>query len=530
MLFNSFSFIFGFLPIVLIGFLALGRKHPRAAALWLAVASLVFYAWWNPRFLSLLLGSVCFNYLAGRLITRESGPDRRYRDRARLILTVSISVNLLLLGYFKYAHFFARTLSATLGLQWTLGNIVLPIGISFFTFTQIAFLVDASRGKAREYDFVNYLLFVTYFPHLISGPVLHHAQMMPQFQESKTYRVNWNNLAAGLSIFLLGLAKKVVIADTLAPFTGAFDAVGASLKPAFCEAWIGTIAYAFQLYFDFSGYSDMAVGLSLMFNILLPLNFSSPYKAGSIIEFWRRWHMTLSAFLRDYLYFPLGGNRKGPVRRNLNLMITMLLGGLWHGAGWNFVFWGGLHGVYLVVNRFWRSWTERHGRFANFAGAPLLGGVLTFLAVLVAWVFFRAPNVGSSFAMLSGMLGLNGVSLPASLRRLTALVPGLANALKITFDGLMPIAGGDPGFVLGNLGLAAIIIWGFPNVPELFSDLQITCDAKDNVAPTRPRGFVTRCLQWRPTPLMGVVYGIGFIILIAQLCGDTTSPFLYFQF
>jgi D-alanyl-lipoteichoic acid acyltransferase DltB (MBOAT superfamily) len=265
------------------------------------------------------------------------------------LLASAIAVNLILLGYFKYANFFADNLNHFAGTALPIGQVILPLGISFFTFTQIAFLVDTYQGKVKEFNFVHYTLFVTYFPHLIAGPVLHHKEMMPQFAKRNVCHLNWDNVAVGLSIFVLGLAKKVLIADSLAEFaTPIFSAVAAGGQPMLFEAWIGALAYTLQLYFDFSAYSDMAIGISLMFNVRLPMNFNSPYKATSIIDFWRRWHMTLSRFLRDYLYIPLGGSRNGKAQRYLNLMITMLLGGLWHGAGWTFVIWGGLHGFYWL--------------------------------------------------------------------------------------------------------------------------------------------------------------------------------------
>jgi D-alanyl-lipoteichoic acid acyltransferase DltB (MBOAT superfamily) len=344
MLFNSLPFVFCFLPIVVMGFFVLGRRSPAAAAAWLTLASLFFYGWWNPAYVGLLMGSMIFNYWLGvRIVHSVHAQSASALLRARRLLIAAIAVDLLLLGYYKYANFFVENLNAPLGTQISLGAIILPLGISFFTFTQIAFLVDAYQGKAREYSFIHYSLFVTYFPHLIAGPILHHAEMMPQFAQRETYRPDYDKIAAGVTLFVLGLAKKVLIADDVggyvAPF---FDAARSGAPLTFLEAWCGALAYTFQLYFDFSGYSDMAVGLSLMFGVRLPINFHSPYKAANIIEFWRRWHMTLSRFLRDYLYVPLGGNRKGAARRYINLFITMLLGGLWHGAGWTFVMWGSI--------------------------------------------------------------------------------------------------------------------------------------------------------------------------------------------
>ena len=406
MLFNSHAFIFLFLPVVLAGYFALGRRSPLGAAAWLVLASLFFYGWWNPKYVGLLILSMLFNYRVGIAIVRA--PSRK-------LLAFGVTANLLLLGYYKYANFFLDNLNAALQLQWGLGEIILPLGISFFTFTQIAFLVDAYQGKAREYSFVHYALFVTYFPHLIAGPILHHAEMMPQFARRESSLPNPALLAAGATLFVLGLAKKVLIADGVGPYVGPiFDAARSGAALTFVEAWGGALAYTFQLYFDFSGYSDMAVGLSLMMGVRLPANFHSPYKALNIIDFWRRWHITLSRFLRDYLYVPLGGSRNGSARRYINLMLTMLLGGLWHGAGWTFVLWGALHGAYLCINHGWRAARRALGmdsRSSTRWSRALACGI-TFIAVVVGWVIFRADNLSSAAVMLRGMAGLHGFALP----------------------------------------------------------------------------------------------------------------------
>lgn len=352
MLFNSYIFIFCFLPIVMIGFFGLARISRAFAVSWLALASVFFYGYWNPTYVGLLLGSIIFNYKMGMWITKADAQDDKVLKKR--LLTFAITGNLLLLIYYKYANFFVTNVNSLIGTDWSFNNLILPLGISFFTFTQIAYLVDTFQGKVKEYNFSHYLLFVTYFPHLIAGPVLHHKQMMPQFNATATYRISLENIAIGLTFFSIGLAKKVLLADNLAEYaTPVFTAADTGVPVQFFGAWVGALAYTFQLYFDFSGYSDMAIGISKMFGVNLPINFNSPYKAQSIIEFWRRWHISLSQFLREYLYFPLGGNRKGPTRRYINLLITMVLGGLWHGANWTFVIWGGLHGLYLCINHFW---------------------------------------------------------------------------------------------------------------------------------------------------------------------------------
>jgi len=410
MLFNSYGFIFLFLPIVLLGFFQLGRIHHAYAAAWLALSSLFFYGYWNPAYVGLLLGSIVCNYAFGMWIAKAG--VQHAAARKKRVLVFAIAANLLLLGYYKYANFFLASANSLTGSSLTLGDIMLPLGISFFTFTQIAFLVDTYQGKVKEYNFVHYVLFVTYFPHLIAGPVLHHKDMMPQFAHNATYRINWDNVATGLLLFTLGLCKKVLWADSLAPFaTAIFDGTQHGMLtgtlPTIYEAWSGALAYTLQIYFDFSGYTDMALGIALMFNIRLPINFNSPYKSTSIIEFWRRWHITLSTFLRDYLYIPLGGNRHGKLRRYGNLLATMLLGGLWHGAGWTFVIWGALHGVYLVINNLWRDLvSDRFLRWIPGWLGALAGGALTFVAVVAAWVVFRSSDMAQAITMLKAMFGI----------------------------------------------------------------------------------------------------------------------------
>ncbi|MGB9093528.1 MAG: MBOAT family protein [Gallionella sp.] len=456
MLFNSYIFIFGFLPSVLLGFFWLARISPVYASSWLALASLIFYAYWNPAYVGLLLGSVICNYTFGVWIAK-AGVKHEDRRKKKLLIA-AIAANLLLLGYYKYANFFVGSINGIAGTSWSLGEIILPLGISFFTFTQIAFLVDASRGEVKEYNFIHYTLFVTFFPHLIAGPILHHKEMMPQFAHQATYRINWNNFATGLMLFTLGLYKKIVMADALAPyangvFNGIQHALSVGMLPTSYEAWAGALAYTLQIYFDFSGYTDMALGIALMFGIRLPINFDSPYKSTSIIEFWRRWHMTLSRFLRDYLYFPLGGNRKGKLRRYINLMATMVLGGLWHGAGWTFVIWGALHGLYLGVNHLWRELVvERYLRWIpNWLGI-LAGGTLTFVAVVSAWVLFRSSDLAQALAILKAMYGID--------------------ARPIAFDAVMHgellLVTGLSGRDLAKLLLLSLVwVWLFPNSTKL---------------------------------------------------------------
>src|SRR5262245_4714144 len=409
MLFNSYQFILGFLPVVIVIFFIVARVSHLLAAACLCAASLLFYGWWNPKFFALLVGSIAFNYIAGSAIGSARNAGKAF---ARLLLIVAVATNLVVLGYFKYANFFISTVGSITGEKFTLLDIVLPLGISFFTFTQISFLVDVYRGIAAGYNFIHYMLFVSYFPHLIAGPILHHQQIVPQFEIARTYAPHAGDIAMGLTMFTIGLAKKVLIADSLAGYaTPLFSMANNGLELRLISAWSGALAYTFQLYFDFSGYSDMAIGLSLLFGVRLPVNFNSPYKAKNIAEFWRRWHITLASFLREYLYFPLGGNRRGPRRRYVNLMITMLLGGLWHGASWTFVLWGGLHGVYLIVNHAWHGWKMRVGMpFTATRIGALTASMTTFVAVVIGWVFFRAQTLDAAMIFLRGMTGLAGFS------------------------------------------------------------------------------------------------------------------------
>jgi alginate O-acetyltransferase complex protein AlgI len=518
MLFNSLPFLFLFLPLTLVGFFVLGRVNRKLAAGWLAAASLLFYAWWNAAYVLLLLASMAFNYQVGMAIVRaRAGGDAR---RAGRLLALGVTANLVLLGYYKYANFFLDSVNAALGTGLSLGEIILPLGISFFTFTQIAFLADAREGKAEEYSPTHYALFVTYFPHLIAGPILHHREMMPQFAQPSIYRVSAENLSVGLTFFVIGLFKKVMIADEIGAYAPPFfEAARSGVPLTFLEAWCGALAYTFQLYFDFSGYSDMAVGLSLMIGVRLPVNFHSPYKAANIIEFWRRWHMTLSRFLRDYLYYPLGGNRKGPARRYVNLAATMLLGGLWHGAGWTFVAWGALHGFYLVVNHAWRALRARLGHDLSRSSwwGRAAGCLITFAAVVVGWVLFRADSLESAAVMLRGMAGLNGFTLPDFwLAKWGALGAWLVQH-GVTFadsNGLV-----RTGLVNWIVILFAVV-WLAPNSQQIMGRFRPALGV--------PEPAYGGWLRWRPSAWTAVPVAALALIAIVNL--HKKSEFLYFQF
>jgi D-alanyl-lipoteichoic acid acyltransferase DltB (MBOAT superfamily) len=521
MLFNSYIFIFAFLPLALAGFFLLGRLRQKEYALgFLTAASLFYYGWWNPVYLWLIIFSMIFNYALGVRLGRHAENEKTGN---RILLWLGIAINLGFLGYYKYANFFADNLNALFGANFALGRIILPLAISFFTFQQIAYLVDAYRGETREYNFIHYCLFVVYFPQLIAGPIVHHKEMLPQFAGADIYRPRARWLGIGLTLFVLGLAKKVILADGVARFaTPVFTAADAGEALTLVEAWTGLLAYTFQIYFDFSGYSDMAIGLGAMIGIRLPLNFNSPYKAVNIIDFWRRWHITLSRFLRDYLYISLGGNRHGKARRHVNLMLTMLLGGLWHGAGWSFVIWGGLHGAYLAINHGWHAVRKKHhgGTLpALTPGWAWTSRTLTLLAVMLGWVFFRAGTLGGASGMLRGLLGGNGLALPAGyLDKLGGAGQAMAN-VGVQFREV-PLFCGIPGLLL--LAGLFLIVWFLPNTQEIFGEENV------GIGEREPLSSHWRWLRWRPA--------IGWALLAAGLSLyavyriNEANEFLYYQF
>lgn len=397
MLFNSFEFVLFFLPATLLLYYSLTRMSYQVPARFLLLAaSLFFYSWWNPAYLPLIVSSVLFNFFVGKKLNETEKKSRR-----KALLTFGVGTNLLVLGYFKYSNFFLENVSLLIGSKISALHVILPLAISFFTFQQIAYLVDSYRQNTSDYDLFNYALFVTFFPHLIAGPLVNHKDILPQFKSQDNFKFNHFNFSKGLYIFFMGLAKKVVIADSFAVVANAGYADTASL--GFLDSWLTSLSYAFQLYFDFSGYSDMAIGAALLFNINLAINFNSPYRALNLQDFWRRWHITLSAFLRDYVYIPLGGSRVRELLIVRNLLITFILGGIWHGAGWTFIFWGFLHGVGLVIHR---MWSKTHIKTPNW-----LGWFITFNYVNIAWVFFRAPTWPDAINLLKGMFGIRGLSM-----------------------------------------------------------------------------------------------------------------------
>ena len=544
MLFNSYIFIAGFLPSALLGYYLSAVIDRRVARVWLVLCSLTFYAWWNASFVLLLAGSITFNYGLSRLIDRV-GNDRP--GDQKLMLAIGVAVNLSLLFFYKYlfavAVFFGLAHALPFGLS---RGIILPLGISFFTFTQLGYVVDSSQGQVKRHGALDYVLFVTFFPHLIAGPILHNREIIPQFAKPETYRVRAENLAVGLSIFAIGLAKKVLIADPLG--IGADAGFANPHVLTTYGAWQAVLSYTLQLYFDFSGYSDMAIGIARMFGIIFPLNFNSPYKSRSVIEFWQRWHMTLTRYLTLYLFNPvafaiarwrmargLGTGRRAARTFGgfasmmlLPLFFTMTLIGIWHGAGLQFVIFGLLHATFLSINHAWRTFGPKprpphrppHGRARGVAITVASIG-LTFAAVVLAQVFFRAASPAAAVSMIAGMLGLH----PIVSGRLTMPPPLFTEAHRVA------VWLGHPKFVAFahhatelkrwlRIGTGFAIAWFLPNTQQIMVRFG---PALESVRP-----FPVPAIQWRPNISWGLVIAA---LLLFSLCRlENPSRFLYFQF
>lgn len=512
MLFTSYEFLFAFFPMTVAAYFALGRGATARAAI-LLLASLAFYAWWNWTFLALLLSSIGVNYGLGIVIQQAVIAGRGHQ--AKWVMTAGICLNLAALGLFKYSGFAVENYNALTGADVVIRHIVLPLGISFFTFEQIGFLIDVGRGAPYRLEPLRFAVFVSFFPRLVAGPILRYNEIVPQLEQDEQSRsLRVHDLAIGLSFFSIGLAKKAFLADGIAPFVAPpFDAAGVGQTVDLFAAWGGALAYTAQLYFDFSGYSDMAIGAARCFGIRFPENFNSPYKSKSIIEFWRRWHITLSRFLRDYVYISLGGNRLGETRRYVNLLATMLIGGFWHGANWTFVVWGALHGLYLIINHTWAAGLARWrpltsirlslpGRASSF--------LLTFLAVVIAWVFFRAQTLDVGLRILTGMMGRNGALLPpAILEHLQPFAP---------FQAALGIGSGGSGtqFVSTWLWTGALFLIAFfaPNTQEIVAKVQASLQARQR------RPWMGQA--WAMA--MGVAAFIGFLSI------NRANAFLYWQF
>ena len=460
-----------------------------------------------------------FNYRLGIHLGKNANKN---------LLTIGIVINLATIAYFKYAGFIVLNLNTVTGNDWSLGNIILPLAISFFTFQQIAYLVDSYKGITKEYSFLHYALFVSFFPQLIAGPIVHHKDMLPQFSSIKRYQANALNFKIGLSIFAIGLFKKTVLADGIAVYANpVFTLADVGGNIDFFMAWGGALAYTFQLYFDFSGYSDMAIGIARLFGIILPLNFYSPYKAGSISEFWRRWHITLSHFLRDYVYIALGGNRSGKIKRYSNLFITMLLGGLWHGAGWNFIIWGALHGSYLMVNLAWQAVKVKYSLF-ELPGKlyVFLAWLLTFIMVVIGWVFFRATTLDGAMNILNGMFAFSGIEIPNAILARTGTLGDTLLAWGVT------ASNGGKVFVmtwLWNIVLLTFVLT-LPNIQDLFSDKKGTLSkfSFETSNTFWPGKAMTLNLRWADVTSWALFSGACLALGILTL--SQVSEFLYFQF
>ena len=428
MLFNSFVFIFAFLPITFLVYFGLNRmRHYTVAKVALVVASLYFYAFFNWSYLPIILSSILVNYFVAWRMKVDDKPWLR-----KLWMIIGVAFNIGMIGYFKYFDFFIENVNALFKTDFTLRNILLPLGISFFTFQQVAFVVDSYRRKTDLPKFLDYCNFVTFFPQLIAGPIVLPEEMLPQFEDRANRRVNYENMFNGLFIFALGLGKKVLIADSIAVFANTgFDQM---TTYTIAEAWLTSLSYSFQLYFDFSGYCDMAIGIGLMFNIKLPLNFNAPYRACDFQDFWRRWHMTLNRFLTQYLYIPLGGSRKGEMRTLVNIFIVFLVSGIWHGAGWTFIVWGMLHGITMIVNRLWKKYGVT---LPYWIAIPL-----TFFFVNIFWVFFRADSLSDAMLIVSSMFNNMNLSLSQDFTsNLPSILPNKVNMMILFASFILGIFG-----------------------------------------------------------------------------------------
>jgi D-alanyl-lipoteichoic acid acyltransferase DltB (MBOAT superfamily) len=504
MLFNTPEFIFVFLPAALILHYWLARRSPDAAMVGTTISSLVFYGWWNPPFVLLPIVSICTNYLlAKKMVAADKETNWR-------LLIAGIVANLLVLCYFKYADFLISILD---GHTPRPPNV--PLALSFTTFVQIAFLVDVYRRRI-PLQFRSYALFVAFFPHLIAGPIVRWSSLGRQLGEPERYRVNWDNVALGLTIFIFGLVKKVVLADSLAPHVaGVFDAATRGEPVTALAAWAGSTAFVAQIYFDFSGYSDMAIGLGLLFNYRLPINFAAPLRSTSLFDLWRRWHITLSRFMRDFLYIPLGFNHPGPLRKSMNLMITMMLGGLWHGANWTFIAWGAFHGVLLLINVAWR---EFRGPGRPGPAGRLIGWVLTFGSFVVGAVFFRSVDIHGAWHIFTAMAGFGDAAVA---ERHFQMDDWMIRHGYIS-DEFVRIWLGATWSMVGTLwtAVALVIILAVPDTMEITGYRE--GDAQSDWR--RPVGL----LAWRPSPVSVGIAMIMFVVVFLNV--GRVSEFLYYQF
>jgi alginate O-acetyltransferase complex protein AlgI len=523
MLFHSHYFIFVFLPLVVISTFILGKSgHKRLAMGFLILVSSLFYSMGSGSSLLLLAGSLAVNYALGKEI---------YRTKSFATLWFGVILNIVVLGYFKYQSFFENISVEMADLGSVSSSLIFPLAISFFTFQQISFLVDIHRDRAHANDFLSYCLFVTFFPQLIAGPIVRYQQFTSQITKEFLSKFDNTDLAIGITIFSLGLFKKTVLADGIAPYSNeVFNSVAAGGSVAFFQAWGGSLAYTFQIYFDFSAYSDMAVGLGRVFGIKIPVNFYSPYKAKNIIDFWRRWHITLSSFLRDYIYIPLGGNRAGHIKQYRNIMCAMVLAGVWHGSHWTYVAWGGLHGVYLVINHLWQTVAISKNKAMDSQGkwGVFLARSITFIAVVIAWVLFRAENMPAAGEIYKGMMGLNGVSIPLPLANLLGSLKDQLQSWGVIFP-----LDGNRYLVRTYMWviISMITVWLSPNIYQFMQNLDPTFNQPFKSimgAPSKKDGPTNNILNWSPSKFWAV--SVSLILVVAIMAITSLEEFIYFKF
>ena len=531
MLFNSYAFLLCFLPISLTTFYQIAKqKKQNLSKYWLILVSLIFYGWWQPSLLFFLAFSISINYGLSIFIIKQNVLN----IKSNFWLTIGVFFNLFLLGYFKYFNFFVESFNYSLNTNFSFTNIIVPLGISFITFEQISYLVDASKGKNSNHNFLNYCLFITFFPKLVSGPIIRYKELIPQFTDKSNLLFDSENISVGITIFTVGMFKKLVFADRLAPYTlMIYSAAGDGVHLTFAEAWIGVLALYLQLYFDFSGYSDMAIGVARMFGIKLPLNFDSPYKASNINQFWTRWHMSLTRFFRDYLYFPLSKKLKTfsltlQQQTVVNIMITMTLTGIWHGSGWNFLIWGALHGLYLSCYQIWRNWRKNKGWDSKNDRwwYRLIAWGLTFFAWTFALVLAKTKTLAAAVVVWRGMLGLNGISIPPFLQdRLSFL-----KSLGIQFDGLMPNFSTQASTVLPLIFILMVVVWFTPNTQQWMGQYSPALDYFSLKKALNTKNQFWQKLQWQPKTKWAITITIMTIYSLHVLSLSQSNRFIYFNF
>jgi D-alanyl-lipoteichoic acid acyltransferase DltB (MBOAT superfamily) len=510
--FTSWDFLLYFLPLTVVAFHLIPPRCQLSRKLLLVVASMVFYAWFSFGFAALLVVSMGFNYLLAEWIGRKSGSHRHWP-----VAIAGICANLLLLFHFKYSNMFKESLGSLFGVSFEIAPIVLPLAISFYTFTQIGYVIDVAKKPSLRCGFVDYCLFVVFFPHLIAGPVVRHSEIVPQYAD-RDLKPDWGCLATGTAIFLVGLYKKTLLADPVGVHADwIFNHVAKGDGLTWFSAWIGSIAYGLQIYFDFSGYSDMAIGLAIMFAIRFPVNFDSPYKSLSISDFWKRWHMSLTRFFRDYLYIPLGGNRGGFWIQTRNILLVFLISGLWHGAGWTFVIWGALHGLYLATHLSWKSMMRWLGWKPSGHVWTAFAWCLTMAAVMFAWVFFRSHDVASALRMSHAMLGFDGIAIPGRWAKITTTFPFVGE-----FIHGIPMPNPPVGWfwLCLHLIVLSVIVVALPNSRQLFSNQRECADQSKIQLPEMSR--------------LGIRHGLAAGILLTGFLysrfSAVPSPFIYFNF